>query len=384
MHLDIFGQTPNGLDLRITSPKQLTQLLTTVGLTSSNVQVLDTNIQASIDAERQRLATKDREAAGKKDRQADYFSDYHKYEEIKQFCVDLSTAYPKLVTFVPSIGKSVEGRDIFQLRITGNGGSSTSKPHLWLNSLQHAREWIGGATTQYIANHLASNYGKDPRVTKLVDTVEWVITPIVNPDGYHTTWTTDRMQRKNKHEVDLNRNYPYMWGRDDGSSSDPSDEDYRGPAPASEPEVQAIVKSFKETPNLAGSIDFHSYAEAVLRPWGWGNQLTQDESKFVELANKMIASVKATTKRGSNFRSLTKLYPVSGSIRDYFYSNNATADGATRVYSYTVELSPNSNSGGNGFILPPSEIVKVGAEWATTALIFAEHVTQNRLGPKTL
>jgi carboxypeptidase T len=41
--------------------------------------------------------------------------------------------------------------------------------------------------------------------------------------------------------VDLNRNYGYRWGMDnDGSDTDPCTDAYRGKAPFSEPETQAI------------------------------------------------------------------------------------------------------------------------------------------------
>lgn len=46
--------------------------------------------------------------------------------------------------------------------------------------------------------------------------------------------------------VDLNRNYGYGWDvPGDGSSTNPCQEDYRGPAPFSEPETQAM-KAFVE------------------------------------------------------------------------------------------------------------------------------------------
>jgi hypothetical protein len=327
-------------------------------------------------------------------RLADYFSDYHKYEEIRQFCKDLKAEFPSLVTYVPSLGKSLEGRDIFQIKITGNSRSRAQKPRIWLHSLQHAREWISGATTQYIAHHLLSNYGKDARITKLVDSIEWVITPIDNPDGYVYTWTTDRLWRKNKRTipdgnggqklvgVDINRNWPAHWGLDTGSSSNPTSETYRGASAASEPEIQTLVKAFRNTPNIAGSIDFHSYSEVVMRPWGYADVLTPDEDKFVDLSKKLLSNIHTTTKRASRYDARTKLYPVSGSVRDYFYSNEATAPGASKVYSMTVELSPNEDFEGEGFILPPSEIVKVGAEWASSVLVFAEYVTTNRLGKK--
>ena len=77
--------------------------------------------------------------------------------------------------------------------------------------------------------------------------------PVANPDGYDYTFDDDRLWRKNLRDndgdgqvaigdgVDLNRNFPTRWGYDDeGSSPDPSSDTYRGPAPASEPETQAL------------------------------------------------------------------------------------------------------------------------------------------------
>ena len=53
---------------------------------------------------------------------------------------------------------------------------------------------------------------------ELLDKVDFVIVPNVNPDGYHYTHTEDRFWRKNRRPVnftcagiDLNRNYAYGW-----------------------------------------------------------------------------------------------------------------------------------------------------------------------------
>ena len=45
-------------------------------------------------------------------------------------------------------------------------------------------------------------------------------------------------------------------------------EDYSGPFPLSEPETQHIVNYFRENAPIIGVIDWHSYGELILRPWG--------------------------------------------------------------------------------------------------------------------
>jgi murein tripeptide amidase MpaA len=84
------------------------------------------------------------------------------------------------------------------LRITAPGDNIEGRKRIWIQSLQHAREWISGSTLQYIAQKLASSYGEDPRITRLLSQVEFVLVPVANPDGYVYTWTTDRLWRKNR------------------------------------------------------------------------------------------------------------------------------------------------------------------------------------------
>ena len=127
----------------------------------------------------------------------------------------------------------------------------------FLSFLLSAGEWITSATCQYAVNHILSNYGVDADITTLLNQLEFVIIPIVNPDGVSYTWTNDRLWRKNRRNnggsygVDLNRNYNEQWGGV-GSSSVPSSDTYRGPSSASEPEVQALNAYFLALSNVIG------------------------------------------------------------------------------------------------------------------------------------
>lgn len=60
----------------------------------------------------------------------------------------------------------------------------------------------------------------------------WVLIPCINPDGYFNN------HRTNGRGVDLNRNFPSR----DWSSHIKSSRYFPGPFPASEPEVQALIK----------------------------------------------------------------------------------------------------------------------------------------------
>jgi murein tripeptide amidase MpaA len=60
---------------------------------------------------------------------------------------------PKLVTFIPSIGKTVENRDIFAVKITSGKKPSYGgeKKQVWFNGLQHAR-YVSFPPNQSILN----------------------------------------------------------------------------------------------------------------------------------------------------------------------------------------------------------------------------------------
>ncbi|KAJ3264320.1 hypothetical protein HDU76_012183, partial [Blyttiomyces sp. JEL0837] len=120
-----------------------------------------------------------------------WFSDYHKAPEIKQWYQKLAADYPDLVTFIPSIGKTVLGEDIFALYV-GSDVDRDTKPQFWYHT-------GGPATVQYFIHHLITNYGKEKISTSLLDRSELIVVPLMNIDGYSYTWTpAGRLWRKNR------------------------------------------------------------------------------------------------------------------------------------------------------------------------------------------
>ncbi|KUL53624.1 MULTISPECIES: M14 family metallopeptidase [unclassified Streptomyces] len=189
------------------------------------------------------------------------------------------------ITKVVSIGKTVRGKDILALKLTKNARKSKdgSKPSTLYMSNQHAREWITPEMTRRLMHHYLDNYGKDKRVTKLVDSTELWFVLSANPDGYDFTHAAEgnRQWRKNLRDidgdgriapgdgVDLNRNFAYKWGYDnEGSSPEPSSETYRGTGPMSEPETKAIDR-FQKRIGFTYGINYHSAAQLLLYGVGW-------------------------------------------------------------------------------------------------------------------
>ncbi|MCM2390862.1 M14 family metallopeptidase [Streptomyces albipurpureus] len=203
---------------------------------------------------------------------------------LKSEILATAQANPDL-TKVISIGKTVKGQDILALKVSKGADRyrDGSKPSTLYMSNQHAREWITPETTRRLMHHYLTNYGKDPRITKIVDTTELWFVLSANPDGYDYTFKgpQERQWRKNLRDnnrdgqiapgdgVDLNRNFSYKWGYDnEGSSPDPFDETFRGASPGSEPETKAI-DAFQKRIGFEYGINYHSAAELILYGVGW-------------------------------------------------------------------------------------------------------------------
>jgi murein tripeptide amidase MpaA len=301
-----------------------------------------------------------------------WFTSYHRYSEIVAFTQELAGKYPNIATFIPSIGKTVEGRDIPAIQITGSKDPSPKR--IWFQGGQHAREWIGPATVMYIINEMLTKYGTDDKVTQMVNSVEFTIVPLINADGYEFSQTSTRLWRKNRkrnsdgsYGVDLNRNWNDHWGGE-GSSPDPRSDVYHGTGPFSEPESKAASNYLDSIiPNVLAAIDFHSYSQLVLRPYGWTRTNCPDEKALKALGDGVRDAIYLVHQKTYVSQRAIDLYVTTGSAGDWFYQEGIWG-------AYTIEL---RDTGQYGFILPPSQIIPTGQEIWSSMLYFVETVLKN-------
>ncbi len=297
-----------------------------------------------------------------------WFDNYQTYDAYNLKLDEIAANYPQLATTFTA-GTSLEGRPIRGIRIAGTGTGTVARKSVFLNGIQHAREWVAGMVPMYIADRLTNEYGSDPRVTNALDNAEFIIVPMVNPDGYEYSRTSNRQWRKNRRPnadgsfgVDLNRNFGVGWGLDSGSSSVPNSPTYRGPAPFSEPESQTIRDTFLANQQIVSHVDFHSYGQIMLSPWGYSLDPVPDQAILDQLTATMAGSIQSVHgemyEHGDAF-----LYLSSGTARDWTYGDQA-------AYSTTIELRPTSSN--PGFELPPSEIIPTAEELFPAALDLAE------------
>jgi hypothetical protein len=123
------------------------------------------------------------------------FKHYHTVEETLSLLRMWAGKFPDLIDLY-SVGKSFEGRDIWQITITNKKtGKDTDKPAFYLEGGRHAGEISGIETTLYFINHVITRYGTDPEITKLVYTKALYCRPNNDPDGntlYHLTAQSSR------------------------------------------------------------------------------------------------------------------------------------------------------------------------------------------------
>lgn len=298
-----------------------------------------------------------------------FFSKYQRYDDIKAKVQQIASSFPGAV-FIPSIGQTVEKRDIFGISL---GGGTTPVATIYLQGGIHAREWISPATTMFILNSLTTS--EDAKA--LLEKLQVVVVPLLNADGYEFSHTNDRMWRKNRvvnsgsscMGVDLNRNWGDHWGGP-GSGATPCTETYRGTKAFSELE-SAAVRDFwaaKQTPPAA-FIDFHSYGQLMLRPYGWqlpSKGTPPNEAEVKAVTAKMVAAIKATHGQVYTNEHAAELYVACGGADDWFYS-----EGTKGGIALTIEL---RDTGSYGFALPPAQIVPTGEEAYQAFLVLAGHV----------
>ena len=111
------------------------------------------------------------------------FNHYFTNKELEKKLKGWVKKYPDLIS-LQSIGESYEKRPIWLITLTNTAtGPDTDKPAVWLDANIHATEISGTTIALHIAHTVLTGYGKDERITRLLDNGTYYILPRVNPDG---------------------------------------------------------------------------------------------------------------------------------------------------------------------------------------------------------
>lgn len=293
---------------------------------------------------------------------------YRTYEDHQRELKEIADRHPRIARAFTLAQRSFQGRELQVLELSrGVGGPDDGRPTFVLNGLHHAREWPAAESIMEFAWDLVQRDGKDPRITKLLDTTRILVMPITNPDGFVVSRAaldpdpdqqtdvgflyelatgvlvgggTLAYKRKNCNPgvavpalpcelaigVDPNRNYAESWGGP-GASTNPNDQSYRGSGPFSEPEPRAVRELVSST-NPTSLLTIHNVAALVLRPPGLeADGFAPDEEALKALGQRMADATGYTNQYG------WQLYDTTGTTDDWTYA-------ATGGFGYTIELGP--------------------------------------------
>lgn len=200
------------------------------------------------------------------------FLTYYRFDDINKIIQGLANAYPQLVT-VKQIGTSYQGRPMKTITISKPNNSTKKKNSIFIDAGIHAREWIAPATALYVIHQLVENFNENQDILNHFD---FIILPVLNPDGYEYSHTKNRLWRKTRKPnnasccgTDGNRNFDFHWG-EIGASTDPCSETYRGKKGFSEPETFALKTTLEKIKKECKFyLTLHSYGQYLLYPWGY-------------------------------------------------------------------------------------------------------------------
>ncbi|XP_066995073.2 zinc carboxypeptidase [Anabrus simplex] len=282
------------------------------------------------------------------------WTSYQPLSQINNWLDSQAKEYPNVVTTLIG-GRSFEEREIRGIKISYKSGNRG----VFLEGGIHGREWISPATVTYIVNQLLRS--NDKSVREIAENYDWYIFPVVNPDGYEYTFTTDRTWRKNRapssqtcYGTDLNRNWDSYWN-ETGTSSDPCTNKYPGPSAFSEVESRTLSQYISSISHqLHVYLSFHSPGQMIMFPYGYTKIMAPNHDQLMGIAKKAAKEIKKRYGTQYKYGPISKvIYPASGDSLDWVYDKLRIN---TSIVFELREHEPYS------FLLPSEEIIPAAEE----------------------
>lgn len=236
---------------------------------------------------------------------------YHTHAQIGNILAQTAIDHPTLADDF-SIGNSVQGRELWAIKISDNVGAHEAEPEVRLSSTMHGNEPPGLEMLLFLVDYLTDNYGQIgfEDVTYLVDNFEIYILPCHNPDGHVVS------NRVNSNGIDLNRNFPVPDGTigDDGTWTE---------------EVETVhFKNWGFNHNFVISQNTHAGALVINYPWDWTYDLTPDDAA-IQLLSLEYSTHNLPMYNGDWYQGITngaQWYRTWGCLQDWSYNETNCID----------------------------------------------------------
>ncbi|MBP5666863.1 MAG: bacterial Ig-like domain-containing protein [Salinivirgaceae bacterium] len=229
----------------------------------------------------------------------DHYPTYEVYDTLMHNFV---RDYPQLCQ-LEEVATLPSGRQILALKISKDVElNNTDKPEVLCTSTMHGDEGICATTALSFCRHLLENYGSDSYVSRLMDSIEFWVIPIMNPDGMYKGGNNSisGSTRSNGNSKDLNRNFPNVNG---GSGTN-------------QPEIVAM-KDFFGRHHFTLSTNLHAGNECFNYPWDTWSRATADNDWW-----RLV---------GAAYRDTAQYYGSSGYFDD---GCSNSANGLTNGYAW--------------------------------------------------
>lgn len=189
----------------------------------------------------------------------------HNYDSMKEDTQDLANQYPDIAIYSEHASSAGLGLEIFSVDVALNITELTKEelaalPAMYVDGVHHGNEGMSAEAAFLFLQDVLERSAAD---SSYLEGKRLVVTPVMNADGYLQDC------RNNWNGVDLNRNYPYMWGMygtSDTRGSCPASGTYRGPSEGSEAETQANMELMRRM-NLYVYFSGHTGSNDIVLPW---------------------------------------------------------------------------------------------------------------------
>jgi carboxypeptidase T len=352
---------------------------------------------------------------------------YLNVEEVEAALVSVSgsqnAAFTELIK-LPNL--SWEGRQCHAIKIAEN--SDQDQIGVYFIGGMHAREWGSSDILIFLVEQLTQAYREQTgirlgtkvftadQIQHIVNKLEIILFPQVNPDGRNYSMKTEPMWRKNRRPapinsndigVDINRNFGFLWQYPNyfsakapvSNSTSPDSEVYIGPSLESEPETQNVIWAIDRFPRIRFMIDVHSYGEKIL--YNWGDDESQNTNSAMNFMNSkydkqrgvagdayrefipahdralemnlcicMKNAIENVRGHAYSVESSFGLYPTAGTSIDYAFSRCFTDHNKGKIHSFTIEW-------GREFQPPYNEMQQIINEVASGLLAFCWAIVES-------